>query len=252
MPFYPVANFTASAIRPTEPYNGRKLVRAPNGWLWCVYNKYVSHGGGSQEIWAAYSSDRGLTWTEELVYMEAGPDFVSPSIAVDSTGQLHVVFDNAKGIEYTVRDLAGVWSDSEVIEMVTAYCPSLAIDSLDKLHVVCTAKGSPTFPAMLNIRYYYKDIGGLWSAEWVTDVEADQWYPAIAIDSLNNVHVVWQGRGWGVNPGVGNIQYCKRTGVGWGAQVGLSDYPGPNDQVLPQICIGVGNNIHVLWSIATM
>jgi len=57
----------------------------------------------------------------------------------------------------------------------------------------------------------------------VTDKNWHQYSPSIAIDRSNNIHVVWEGKGWGSNPGNWNIQYRKRTSSGWQAQEGLTD-----------------------------
>ena len=67
--------------------------------------------------------------------------------------------------------------------------------------------------------------GGVWQAqEKVTDINADQFSPSIAVDYLDNVHVVWYGTGWGTNTAFDNIEYRMRTISGvWQSLVGLTD-----------------------------
>jgi len=50
----------------------------------------------------------------------------------------------------------------------------------------------------------------------VTDIGQDQQSPSIALDSSNNAHVVWLGKGWGTYTANNNVQYRKRNSTGTG------------------------------------
>jgi len=69
---------------------------------------------------------------------------------------------------------------------------------------------------------YSTDGGESWNEEQVTSATANQQNPSIAIDSGDNVHVAWDGLGWGGNPTYQDIQYQKRTTT-WQAQEGITD-----------------------------
>ncbi|MDP3013187.1 MAG: hypothetical protein Q8M92_03010, partial [Candidatus Subteraquimicrobiales bacterium] len=58
--------------------------------------------------------------------------------------------------------------------------------------------------------------------EGVTDSASAQLSPAIALDSANNVYVVWAGKGWGPNTANNNIQSRKRT-TSWQTQAAITD-----------------------------
>jgi len=60
------------------------------------------------------------------------------------------------------------------------------------------------------------------TTELVTNKNASQYLSSIALDSDDNVHIVWDGLGWGTNTAVRNIQYRKKTDS-WQIQVGITD-----------------------------
>jgi len=100
--------------------------------------------------------------------------------------------------------------------------PSIAVDSQDRLHVVWngTADGGPP-----QIWYNYYD------GSWHTPVRISTYtgmstnfqnYPCIAVDSEDNLHVVWQGQGLGAPEY--QIWYTKYDGE-WHTPVRISTYP---------------------------
>lgn len=92
----------------------------------------------------------------------------------------------------------------------------------------------------------YSDDGGLtWTAEQMTVVAAAQFPPSLAIDSQDNIHLVWFGNGWGANPGITNIQYRRRTTAGWDAQLGLTD--DTIRRASPSIAVDSQDNVHIAW-----
>jgi outer membrane protein OmpA-like peptidoglycan-associated protein len=91
---------------------------------------------------------------------------------------------------------------------------------------------------------YSSDGGATWTEEQVTS-QGNQAHPGIAVDSSDNIHIVWTGSGWGTNTGFNNIQYRKRTSGGWQAQEGVTDKN--NDQLCPSIAIDPVDNVHITW-----
>jgi len=71
----------------------------------------------------------------------------------------------------------------------------------------------------------------------------DSYFPAIAIDSNNNLHVVWHD--W--TPGNWEIYYKRSTdgGLSWGATKRLTWNSG--NSLYPGIAIDSNNNLHVVW-----
>ena len=96
--------------------------------------------------------------------------------------------------------------------------------SKDIVHVVWYGYGWGYYYYYGSIHYRVRTSSGWQPQEAVTDKNAHQYSPAVAVDSKDNVHVVWSGSGWGNSPSYGNIQYNLRTPGGvWQTQVGLTD-----------------------------
>lgn len=228
----------------------RKIARKSNGDLWCVY--YKSDGANSQ-IYCSYSTDNGATWTEEAVTAEAASQG-SPTIAIDSDDIVHVVWTGfGHGANPGNSNLrhrqktAGGWQAAEAItdEAANQADPSIAVDGSDVLHCVWIGLGWGVNPGVSNIRY--ASYGGSWTAsEAVSDSASDQDNPvALAVDKDNNVHVAWDGLGWGVFVGKDNIQYRKRTSGSWGSQESVTDVDDP--QGVPGLATDSSGHVHCVW-----
>jgi len=228
----------------------RKLARTSDGTLWCVYSR---SDGTYYQIYASYSKDGGKTWIEEQV--SYGTDTQDrPGIAVDSEDNIHVVWrglgwgnnPDVWNLQYRKRTSSG-WQPQEAVtdENADQEHPSIAVDSNDNLHIVWLGLGWGTNTGYYNIQYRRRTSSGWQSREAVSDIDANQLVPMIAIDDDDNVHVVWRGTGWGTNTGYHNIQYRKRTSTGWEPQEAVTDKDA--DQVNPSIAIDSGGNVHVVW-----
>jgi len=233
----------------TEFWNGRKLARQSNNTLWCCY-VFFNNISGLYEIYCAYSTDEGLTWINELAAADLVRDNISPALAVDSADILHLVYSNAGAdpnsrIRYRYRNAIG-WSAEETITALRSGDPSIAIDSVDNIHVAYSAVHP--LHNRNNVRYVSGTSGAWGAEEWVTEIFSvwGQYYVAIAIDSANNVHLAWEGTGWGLNPNNYNIQYRSRVGGLWQAQEAITDLG--VSQMLPSLAIDSLDNIHLAWA----
>ncbi|GAH69904.1 unnamed protein product, partial [marine sediment metagenome] len=148
-----------------------------------------------------------------------------------------------QNIQYQKRTTTWQARESVTDSPDIQYRSSIAMDSEDNVHVVWYGKGWGDNTTIYNIQYRKRTT--TWQAqEGVTDSPDIQYRPSIAIDSGDNVHVVWYGKGWGDNTTVYNIQYRKRTTT-WQAQEGVTD--GPDIQIYPAIAIDSEDNVHVAW-----
>lgn len=156
----------------------------------------------------------------------------SASLAVDSRDNIHVVWDGfgwgtnpgAINVEYRMRSSLG-WQPQEAVtdRNVTQGRPSIAVDSKDFVHVVWEGLGWGTNTGFGNIEYRMRSLAGWQAVEGVTDMNVNQLEASIAMDFMDNVHVVWFGMGWGTNITHSNVEYRMRSSSGWQMVVGLTD-----------------------------
>ncbi len=93
---------------------------------------------------------------------------------------------------------------------------------------------------------YSDDDGKTWTEEIITNADATQTRPTIAIDSSDTVFVVWHGIGWGTNTGVNNIRFSRRTfGGSWTSALAITD--STDEQIAPVIAIDSDDSVFFLW-----
>ena len=120
-------------------YGARKLARASDGVLHCVYSR---SDGSYYQIYHSCSSDGGQTWTEEQV--SAGSNnHREPSIAVDSNDHIHVAWRHCQepstwGKTCTVQYRAKTTAWQPIEDVITGYggWQSIAVDSQNNVHLV--------------------------------------------------------------------------------------------------------------------
>ena len=227
--------------------NGDKIVMDTNGNIYVVYFY-------NSQVYCRKSSDDGTTWTDLGFPLISGYAQFSPSIAIDSLNNLHVVWQGLDSSNTTYTQIKyskfngttwSSWINIQTISAYNQYVPSIAIDSLDNIHVIWYGTDSS------NTTYYQikysKFNGTIWSS-WITIqliVGYNQYYPSIAIDSLDNLHIIWYGRDIS-NPTYYQIKYSKFNGTTWSSWIDIQSISGYY-QYYPSIAIDSLNNIHVVW-----
>jgi len=233
---------------PGESFRPRVAVDSSGG----VHLVWSDTTPGDSEIYYKQSTDGGGTWaTSQRLTFSSGSSG-NPDIAVDSTGKLHVVWeDKAPGNSeiYYKRspDGGATWSTSKRLTWNegTSWSPAVAVDSSDSVHAVW----SESTPG--NFEIYYKkstDGGATWStSKNLSSTSGNSFSPAIAVDSSDRIHVAWSD----ATPGNTEIYYRKSTdgGAAWSTSKRLSWTAEASAQ--PAIAVDASGRIHVAWSDAT-
>jgi len=213
-----------------------------------------------------------LGWGGSQITANAGWS-ISPSIAVEKDNDrtqpaeennVHLVWADKTSGNYEIYYRKHKYGGNENILWIeeAQLCstsgdsahPALATDSKKYVHVVWQDNSSGN-----NEIYYARSVdrGDTWSAPVkLTENAGDSIAPAIAVDSLRNVHVVWMDNSPGVpisNPYNYEIYYRKSLdkGANWEPELRLTSKSGlPNMFALsgqPDIAADTANNIHVVW-----
>jgi hypothetical protein len=165
---------------------------------------------GFSEIYHKKTTDGGTTWsTTKRITWTAGDSF-DPAPATDSTDALHLVwYDDTPGnleVHYKKTiDGGATWSVTERMTWTSGNSqhPVMAIDSTDAVHVVW----DDDTPGDDEIYYKKSTNGGTtWSTvQRLTWKSGSSRCPALAIDSNDTIHIVWQDD----TPGNDEIYYKK-------------------------------------------
>jgi hypothetical protein len=117
------------------------------------------------------------------------PDGLNPATVADASGFLHVVYRRTTdpGVWYSTN-ASGKWVATKISSMTGQ--PDVAIDAKGRLHVVFANSGSTP-----GIRYA-TNRSGSWVTTRLTTSTADV-DPAIAVDPLGEVHIVYGGNALG-------------------------------------------------------
>ncbi len=242
------------------------LVVDSSGTVYIAWRDETAYGnsGSDIDIFYKYKPAGGSWSTTEVVSTESTSDsYSSPSLTVDNSGTIHVVWDdwtsysdsgNDFDIYYKYKSAGGSWSTTEVVSTESngySYCPSLAVDSAGKIHVawqdVTNYSGSSSDT---DIFYKYKPAGGGWSATEVVSTESTRSssQPSLIVDSSSTIHVIWQDE----TPYVESesdydIFYkYKPAGESWSSTEVVSTESTSNSKY-PSSTVESNGTIHVAW-----
>jgi hypothetical protein len=162
-----------------------------------IHVAWQDYTPGNYEIYYKRSSDGGATWSVVKRLTWTSGNSYSPAIAIDSSNTIHVAWDDDTPgnfeIYYKVSEDGGTtWSPVKRLTWTSGEScdAALAIDSSNQIHLAWDDE------APGNAEIYHKrsaDGGATWSAaDRLTWTAALTCYPAMAADTNNMVHVVWQ------------------------------------------------------------
>jgi hypothetical protein len=154
------------------------------------------------------------------------------------------------GIFYSQKPKGGTWSEKYNVTSgreASTY-PSLALDSQGVVHLVWEEDKlkQDTELYYTDIYYSYRNADGTWAEpEDISNNDGDSAYPAIAVDSQDNVHVVWEDN----TPGIHQIFYATQPKGGtWSEPVNISNMTVNSDEpIYPVMVVDSLDTIHVAW-----
>ena len=199
----------------------------------------------------------GGTWSEEvIVYNSPGVPVSRPSLATDSSGDLHCVWQRSG---YSSTPNAEIWYSKRTsrgwggaVNLSNTYgaseYPTLVIGADDKVHVFWKDSGEDIDnPKMVLYRKYTPGSG--WDAGYtnVSDTIGNGSYatmdPCAVVDSQNDVHLVWKD----YEPGNKEIFYKKCTDGVWDeTPINLSETDNASDT--PTLGIDDNDNLTLAWA----
>jgi len=211
-----------------------------------IHVAWMDDTPGEFEIFYQRSTDGGSSWTQKRLSWNLGWS-ANPAIVVDSGNHVHVVWDDktpgTEDIYYRMSTNGGAnWAAVKRLTWSSgsSFRPSIAVDSSDNLHLAWQDE------APGNIEIYYKKStngGSSWTTKRLTWNSGSSVRPEIAVDSSDNIHLVWRDD----TSGNREIYYKKSTNVGatWGLTKRLTWNTGLS--IVPVIATDSSNNIYVVW-----
>jgi hypothetical protein len=213
----------------------------PNNHIHVVW---YDNNSGDTDIFYKRSTDGGASWITKRLTWNSGS--WHPAITTDSNSHIHVVWeDSTPGNDEIYYDKSTDGGASWITKRLTLNSgssrhPSISAGSNNHIHVVW----EDSTPGNDEIYYDKSTDGGTsWSQKRLTWNSSDSEKTAIAVDSNNHIHVVWQNE-----PTVVDYEiYYKRStdgGTSWSSKR-LTWNSAPSQY--PSIAVGPNNNIHVVW-----
>jgi hypothetical protein len=203
---------------------------------------------GVSEVYYKKSADGGATWSEARRLSWTSGESRAPATAIGPDGAVHVVWrddtpGNAEVYYKSSSDGGTTWNASKRLTWNSgeSFTSAVGVDLAGVIHVVWFDDTSG------NYEVYFKtspDGGTNWSANkritWTSDGSYD---PALATDSENEVHFVWND----YTPGNHEVYY-GRTGYG-GLALGPAERLTWNSggSWSPKVAIDSSDVIHVVW-----
>ncbi len=210
----------------------------------------------------------GLSWTwntTEVVSTESTDSSYTPSLAVDTLGNVHIAwFDMTdyagSGAEEDIfykrwEDTSSSWTTTEVVStesVGSSVFPSLAVDTLGNIHVAWQSVDVGGTLSEHQISYKRWDASSqTWTTTELVSTESTDFsgYPSLAVASSGNVHIAWQD--WSDYAGSGtdaDIFYKSwdASSSSWSTTEVVST-ESTSWTFTPSIVVDTLGNIHIAW-----
>ena len=207
-----VAEVTAKAVLFD---NQIRYARALNGDLYCV----ISQGNA---VYLFQSKDKGKTWQREKISANSNTWQMHPTIELDSSNNINVVWQDGSSRLYYRQKTAEGWGEvKNIVEKGTS--PVIAVDMYNNMHVVYTG-------AENNLYYWPKNF---FNREDPLKIAEKAIAPSLAMGSRDNLSLVYGIKG-------GLIGFCQLINGEWSEEETIvgSD---------PIIVVDFEDNVHLIY-----
>ncbi|OLS29523.1 MAG: hypothetical protein HeimAB125_22230 [Candidatus Heimdallarchaeota archaeon AB_125] len=176
---------------------------------WEDYTNYAGAGTDYDIFYKCWISSTSSWTTTEVVSTESTGNSVNPSLAVDSSDNIHVAWDDSTNYTNCGADAdifykhwissTSSWTTTEVVSTEStghSYRPSLAVDSAGNIHVAWEDSTNYT-NCGTDYDIFYKCWDASTSSWTITEVVSTEStdgsnYPSLIIDSNFRIHVAWR------------------------------------------------------------
>jgi hypothetical protein len=172
-----------------------------------------------------YATDAGGSWVTAPVSTDAA-DAYRPTIAIDSSDHARVAYFSGAPPTldiYHATNATGTWTTEQVgdTDMPATWNLhlGLALDNADRAYIVYHRYDSSGPDHEIEIRYQEEarrqtPTGG-WVTQPVTEDNADNMYPSIAVDSTGAIHVAYQSTDAASGDFYPNLRHATYSGGAW-------------------------------------
>jgi hypothetical protein len=230
--------------------------------VWQDRKDYMGSGSLDYDIFYKCWNATSQSWTvTEVVSTNSTDDSVESEIAVDSLGNVHVVWEditdyNGSGSDQDIfyscwNATFDNWTTTEVVSTESSMDSnqsSIAIDTLGNAHVVWSDSTNYNNSGTDEDIFYKCWNATLknWTKTEVVSTQSTSFanYPSIASDGLNNIHVVWiddTGSDWDIYYNCWNATTYNWTGTE------VISTESTSQSSYPSIVCDDLNNVHVVW-----
>ena len=254
---------TSVSFDPTIAVDGSGNVHI----AWRDSTNYGGSGGDYDIFYKRWNATTAAWTTIEVVSTEGTGDSFSPTIAVDGSGNVHIVWyeETNYGGSGTDNDIfykhwnatTAAWTMTKVVSTEStgdSWFPTIVVDGSGNVHIAWHDNTDYNGAGLDDADIFYK----LWNAttaSWntteviSTESTSHSAYPIIAADGSGNVHIAWEDDTNYGGAGGDNDIFYKRwnvTTATWNTTEVVST-ESTSDSEYPTIAVNGSGNVHIAW-----
>ncbi len=233
---------------------------------WEDWTDYAGAGTDEDIFYKNWSASTSSWITTEVVSTESTSRSSFPSLTVDSTGTIHIAWDDntvyaGAGADRDIfykqwKAFSSSWTTTEVVSTEsTDYSLSafLVIDSAGNFHIAWYDK-TDYAGAGTDEDIFYKRwdaVSSSWITTKVVSTESDSYSrsPSLIVDSSGNIHIAWHDGTDYVSSGTDSDVFYKRwdTSTSTWTTTEVVSTESTGDSTNPSLTVNSTGTIHIAW-----